>query len=70
MLCLFGDINTDGLINNQDSTLLSKYIAGYYVEISEETADVDADGYHTRRDAMILARYLAGWEGYSLTYTK
>lgn len=60
-----GDIDRNGRIDRQDSTLLNQYFAGHPVKITESAADVDSDGSLTRKDAMILARHTAGWKKYT-----
>ena len=68
---IYGDVNGDGVVTEDDSTVLKQYFAGYMVTIDEFAADVDNDGELTRRDAMILARHTASWEEYaSLPYVK
>jgi len=64
---LTGDVNGDGRVGSDDSTLLNQYFAGCPVSINHTLADVDGDRTVTRRDAMILARYFAGWDGYTLS---
>ncbi len=69
-----GDVDGNGEVNEEDQTVLSRYIAGwdgYEDKVNKQNADVDADGEVTARDRMILARHLAGWEGYEkLPYTE
>lgn len=69
-LWLYGDLNKDGVVNNQDVTLFQEYFAGYTRKIPNDLADINEDGMVTRRDAMILARHVKGWKGYdTLPYT-
>lgn len=59
-----GDVNDDGVVNNDDLKLLQRYFAGYNVTIANlDNADIDGEDGFTRRDVMILARYLANWGG-------
>jgi len=64
-----GDISTDGMIDENDYTILNRYLAGWngYAEQipSMEAADINNDGKVSTADATILARYLAGWDGYA-----
>ena len=65
---LYGDVNCDGMVNEEDETYLLRHLAnwpGY--ELTEQgwiNADVDNDGKVNNRDGMILARHLANWPGY------
>lgn len=59
-----GDMNGDGLINNRDAAMITRYL------IAKETADfcqqcaidVNGDGYINNRDAAMVSRYLVGKE--------
>ena len=60
----YGDVNEDGKINNQDSIAISKYLAGWEVEITEQglkNADVNGDGQVNSVDSILLARFNADW---------
>ena len=59
-----GDIDGNDSVNNGDLIMLRRYLAGWGVEINEETADLDGSGEVNNRDAIWLARHLAGWNGY------
>lgn len=62
-----GDVNRDGVTDNEDLQILNAYFAGYpgtLELISDLTAaDVDGNPGVTRADVIYLARYLAGWPG-------
>lgn len=68
---LHGDVNCDGMVNEEDETYLLRHLAnwpGY--ELTEQgwiNADLDNDGKVNNRDGMILARHLANWPEYELT---
>ena len=57
-----GDANGDGQLDLQDAALLSQYLAGWNVEIRQETTDVNGDGSITIGDVAQIRRYLAGWD--------
>lgn len=65
---LIGDVNGDGLINNLDRLMLTRYLAmwdGYTEEnVNITAADVNCDGKVNNLDRLILTRYLAKWDGY------
>lgn len=70
---IIGDVNGDGLVNNLDRMVLTRYLADWeeYTEndIDFIAADVNADNLVNNLDRMILTRYLADWSGYeSLPY--
>ena len=58
-----GDLNADGVADNDDVRMLAEYFAGYCTEMpfNKEDADMNADGELTREDCMRLARKVAGW---------
>lgn len=61
---LLGDVNGDGLVNLKDVTLLTRYRAGWNVEIIKPAADVNKDSVIDLKDISILRRHLADWAGY------
>ena len=65
---LCGDVNSDGIVDNLDRMVLSRYLADWaeYMEdiINMEAADVNKDGVVDNLDRMVLSRHLADWEGY------
>lgn len=70
---MIGDVNSDGLVNNLDRMVLTRYLADWedYGEdsINSIAADVNSDGLVNNLDRMVLTRHLADWEGYeSLPY--
>ena len=64
-----GDVNSDGVVELMDVTVLRRFIAGWSgVTVDEAAADLSGDGMIGLDDAVILRRYLAGWPGYELPY--
>ncbi|MBQ4578552.1 MAG: hypothetical protein IJA84_05755 [Clostridia bacterium] len=64
-----GDVNSDGVVELLDVTVLRRFIAGWTgVTVDEAAADVNGDGEIGLDDAVILRRHLAGWPGYELPY--
>ncbi len=67
---LFGDLDSNGILDVKDNMILARYLAGWDGYDPETfgflsvDADVNADGSITVEDNMILARHLAGWDGY------
>ncbi len=65
---LYGDVNCDGIVNNDDHEYLTRHLANWEgYELTEQgklNADVNADGEVTSKDRAILARHLANWPGY------
>ena len=58
---LLGDINGDGIVDDWDSVLLDRYLAGWDVEINTSAADMDGNGIVDDWDGILLARKFAGW---------
>ncbi|MBD5104216.1 MAG: leucine-rich repeat protein, partial [Ruminococcaceae bacterium] len=58
---VLGDINGDKTVNDQDSMLLSRYLAEWGNEIDTAAADINGDGRVNDQDGIVLARKLAGW---------
>ncbi len=56
-----GDINDDGEINTTDCNMLSRFIAGFTVNINYEAADVNCDGNVNSTDYNMLIRFIAGY---------
>lgn len=56
-----GDINGDGTVDDWDSVLLDRYLAGWEAEINTSAADMDENGIVDDWDGILLARKLAGW---------
>lgn len=67
---IIGDVNGDGVVNNKDRLILTRYLAGWdsYGEDTVDlvAADVNGDGNVNNKDRLILTRHLAGWEGYEI----
>lgn len=59
-----GDYNGDGLINNKDVVLISKYCVDKADAdmVQLRALDVNGDGYVNNRDSAMLSRYLVGKE--------
>ncbi len=57
----YGDINSDGEINIQDTVILIKHLAGIKgLNIDMTASDVNVDGEVNIQDAVILIKHLAG----------
>lgn len=64
-MLLLGDCDHNGVVDNADAMLLTRYVNGWEgIELDLDAADIDRDGDVTLRDAMILTRYVNAWEGY------
>lgn len=63
-----GDVNSDGVVNGKDITLVRRYYAGGYDTIIKEVAaDVNDDGIINGKDITLMRRYNAGgYEGIML----
>ncbi len=57
-----GDINGTGEVGLDDVTVLSKYLAGWDIEVNEDALDVSGDGKVNLFDIVLLAQYVAGWD--------
>lgn len=56
-----GDVNSDGVINGKDITLLRRFNAGGYdIVINEAAGDVNDDGVINGKDITLVRRYNAG----------
>ena len=58
----YGDVNSDGRINNRDLGVLQQYLGEWDVTIDATAADVTADGRVNNRDLGRLQQYLAEWD--------
>ena len=69
---LFGDVNTDGIINETDMSLLSQYLNDE-ISLNDDqliNADVNSDGNVDKIDSLILEKHLGGSELFNtLPYT-
>lgn len=65
-----GDINGDGIVNNKDSVLLFRYLAGWDITVDKAALDVTGDGAVNNKDAVTLFRYVAGWPNIQLHRTQ
>lgn len=65
---IIGDVNGDGVVNNLDRMVLTRYLADWENYTTESidlvAADVNSDGLVNNLDRMILTRHLADWSGY------
>ena len=59
---LYGDVNSDGIIDGLDATRLLQYLAEWDVEIDSAAADVYNDGVIDGLDVTTLLKYLAEWD--------
>ena len=57
-----GDVDGNGEIDDWDSVLLDRYLAGWDVGIDTLAADIDGSGEVDDWDSVLLARKLAGWD--------
>ena len=59
-----GDCNSDGIVNLQDATILTRCLAGGWgVTVDPLASDVNADGVLNLKDVVLIRRYLAGgWD--------
>ena len=61
---LYGDVNSDGVVNLKDATLIRRYyVGGWGVDLDIATADVNCDGVVNLKDATLIRRYyVGGWD--------
>ena len=59
---VYGDADGDGEITLLDATVLTQYLSGYEVTLTEDAADADGDGEITLLDATVLTQYLSGYD--------
>ena len=57
---VYGDLNSDGLVNKKDSLLMKMYLADNSTTIDMQAADVYVDGSINKKDSLYLKQYLAG----------
>ncbi|MCL2215531.1 MAG: cohesin domain-containing protein [Defluviitaleaceae bacterium] len=57
---MFGDVNGDGIITQEDVDLLWMYLLGFPVDFNREAADVNGDGIITLADILLIMMYLNG----------
>ena len=66
---LLGDVNGDGIVNNYDRLLLTRWLAKWPEALGkgiiEAAADVNCDGKVNNLDRLILTRHLAHWAEYA-----
>lgn len=67
---LWGDVNGDGKVKNNDLAFLARHLAewpGYEtLPVYKKVADLNQDGLIKQNDSAILERHLAGWPGYEV----
>ncbi len=56
---LIGDINNDGLINNDDTALLAEYIGGKTINVNKLSCDINGDYEIDIYDLILLKRFVA-----------
>lgn len=56
-----GDVNNDTVINLQDVTLLSQFLAGWDVTVNDSALDTDGDTLVNLNDLVLLSQFVAGW---------
>lgn len=59
---LLGDMDGNGAIDDWDSVLLDRYLAGWDVQVDTSIADIDQNGVVDDWDGVLLSRNLAGWK--------
>ena len=62
-LTLYGDVNSDGRVNNNDVTQLLHYLAGWNVSVNKKSSDVNKDGAINGKDVTAIKQYAKGWSG-------
>lgn len=64
VIVVTGDYNGDGIINNRDAAMITRYLVDKEsASLTQLTAiDVNGDGYVNNRDASMVSRYLVGKE--------
>ena len=66
---ILGDVNGDGIVNNYDRLLLTRWLAKWPEALEqgiiEAAADVNCDGKVNNLDRLILTRHLAHWAEYA-----
>lgn len=64
---VYGDLNGNGVVDNDDAVYLSEYLTGWANRTANaDTADFNHDGAVDQLDVAYLRRAVAGWEGYDL----
>ncbi len=57
-----GDVNSDGVVNGKDVTVLRRYNAEYAITIREDAADVNDDNVINGKDVTLIRRYNAEYD--------
>ena len=58
-----GDVNSDGIIDELDDLVLSRYLSNFSgISINRTNSDVNGDGIIDDVDSMLLSRHLSNWE--------
>lgn len=58
---IYGDANSDGVVNSKDVVMMKKYLAGYKVDIDLSVCDVNMDGAVNSKDVVKTMKKLAGY---------
>lgn len=60
---LYGDANSDGVVDSKDVVMIKKYLAGYTgLNINLTVSDVNGDGKVDSKDAVKILKKLAGYD--------
>ena len=59
---VYGDVDSNGEINNKDLAMLMQYINYWGISIDTDAADVNADGEVNNRDYALLMQYVNEWD--------
>ena len=63
--CVYGDADENGKLNSKDIILLTQYIAGWGIELSDKAwtaSDVVKDATLNTKDVVKLAQFIAEWD--------
>ena len=62
---LYGDVNSDGIVNDLDIIELGKFCAGWELSLTkleEKVADVNRDGIINLKDLSLVGKIASGWD--------
>ena len=59
---IYGDANSDGIVDSKDVVMMKKYLAGCKVDIDLSVCDVNADGVVNSKDVVKTMKKLAGYD--------
>lgn len=57
---IYGDANSDGVVNSKDVVVMKKYLAGYTIDINLDACDVNGDNAVNSKDVVLVMKKLAG----------